>query len=116
MGEDEKVEDKVATKGYVCIETHFTSRIVKVGEKMQLKGDEPFINHFKLRKSAEEEFVGEEDEEPETLADVHKQEAQKVIDDLNAGQASDVDEPVVQTEEVPTKGLGAEPSAEKFLK
>ncbi len=111
---------------YVCIKTHFTSRLVKVGEKMQLTGDEPFINHFKLRESAEEEFVVEEDKEPETLVAIQRREAQDVIDSLDHGISEDAldagqvpveksSDPVVQTEEVPARGLAAEPSAEELL-
>ena len=125
MGEDRK--------DYVCIKKCFWNKIYNIGDPLSFEGDNPMLKYFKVKTASGpvEEVL---DDEPTTLAGVAQKDAQTTIDsigrgglgvgELAAGQAP-VEEPpvtpvpdgesVVQTEEVPAKGLAAEPNAEEIL-
>ena len=130
---EEKVEDR---KDYVCMKKCFWNKVYNLGDPLVYSGGHPMLKNFKVKKVNDpvEEVLG--DDEPTTLAGLEQKTAQETIDsigregldvglgekELAAGQApvegppvSPAPDDVVQTDEVPTRGLAAEPNAEDIL-
>lgn len=107
--EDIEIEGVEPNPEYVCItKCYVKGRLLKVGDKIRLTGEEKFIKYFKeaSKVSAVEET---EDSGPETLSEIAKLEAQKVIDDLKGtGQGPG-------NEDAPSGPVDGASAAEDFL-
>jgi len=133
---EEKVEDTLEVEkavNYICIKECFWNKVYKLGDDLTFKGDHPMLKLFKVKEEGGPVEEVLEDGEPTTLAGIAEHEALETIKSvkregldeglnsktLDAAQAPVVESPVaeevVQTEEVPTKGLGAEPGLEEIL-